>query len=262
MTIGKTKTIPYLLQNTRFYILAFTIISSLFAASWLRTHIASDQLFYIRTEQVFGYASMLCWYIALIISPLAALVGKNGVMLGVIFARRAIGVSAAYFALLHVTVATWGQLGGLKGLALPPGTFRTSLLLGVVALVILCIMAATSFNKVVVFMTPKRWKWLHRLGYIGGVLVILHVWLIGTHVAYVDTRIIAFVLLAILFGLESFRVASSLAKRYKELATLDVRLTIFICLWLLLMGLLLALPRLTTSYHSEHHAVHSGSGHV
>lgn len=240
-----------LLNNSRFYVLASTALLSVAVAAWLRLEIVSDQLFYIRLQQVYGMLCVLYWYVALIVSPLGYLIGKQRVVhLG--FARRAIGVSAAFFAVLHMLVALWGQLGGIDQIALLPSLFKWSIGGGFVAAVILLIMAATSFDAVVRYMTFPRWKWLHRLVYGGGILAVLHVWTIGTHVAYSGVQIAAYVALAILSGLEMFRVTTLLAGRHQELRNKASFVVFFLSVWCIWLTLLLSLPTLVQNYHSSH----------
>lgn len=241
-----------LFSNVRFYILAATLCISILVASLLQLQIPSDQLFLIRTEQVFGYLCILYWYVALLISPLQKRLGDRfGSSLSYLaFSRRAIGVSAFYFALLHVGISLWGQIGGLGSLLLLPDRFLWSVGFGTIALIILLLMAATSFNRIVAFMTLPRWKWLHRLGYLGGILAMLHLWMIGTHIAYIEFRAVIFVLLAMLLWLESLRLTDVLTKKYPTRHKRKVAIGIF--LWLVAMGLLLLLPTLVSS-NTDHH---------
>ena len=255
----KHRTLRSLPNNSRFYILSSSILLSLTISAWLRLQIPSDQLFYIRLEQVFGFLSICFLYTAVIISPLSKTVGKTGWMEHLIFARRAIGVSAAYFACLHAPVFLWGQVGGLSSIGLLPERFQFSFLIGVVSLAILLVMAVTSFDKVITFMTPKRWKLLHRLIYGGGILIILHVWMIGTHIAYSWVKVSAVVLLAIFFALESLRIAKNLTAKYRDLDTKEYLATIAFCIWVVWMTLLLSIPGVVKNYHSEHHSKHPSS---
>ena len=254
ITVMKKQKQYNLLYNLRFYVLASAVLLSVIAVAWLRLQIPSNQLFYIRTEQVFGLLCILYWYIAIVISPLGYVVGKQRIP-HLLFARRAIGVSAAYFALLHMAVALWGQLGGLSQLGLLPSLFKWSLLAGFIAVVILLIMAATSFDRVVSKMTFVRWKWLHRLVYLGGILAILHIWAVGTHLAYFGVQITAFVALAALGGLESYRLVTILANRHKELKGKDYFVTLVLVIWVIFMALVLAIPILVNNYHSGHHSI-------
>ncbi len=249
-----------LLSNSRFYILVFSALLSISAFAYLRLHISSDQLFYIRSQQVFGLLCIIYWYLALIISPIGYIVGKQRTK-HLEFSRRAIGVSAFYFAFLHGVVALWGQLGGIGQLQYLPSLFRWSLLGGLIAFLVLSIMAATSFDKVVSYMTFKRWKLLHRLVYIGGVLVILHIWTIGTHLAYWGVQLAAFIALAILAGLELFRI-SKVSKRLLQLDKAQMFI-LFISLWLAVVFLIFSIPTFVQNYHSKHtshNGSHSGSG--
>jgi len=240
----------HLLNNSRFYILCFSLLLSVMVFAWMRLQIPSDQLFYIRTQQIFGLIAILFWYFALVISPIGYVIGKQR-MKKVEFTRRAIGVSAFYFALLHSVIALWGQLGGLSQIQYLPTLFQWSLGGGAVALAVLTIMAITSFDKVVTFMTFRWWKWLHRLVYFGGILVILHIWTIGTHLAYTNVQIAALVGLIILSGLELFRVTKLLNRKYLKLARTEAA-TVFLALWVIVVGLVLAIPVLVDNYHSRH----------
>lgn len=248
-----------LIHNSRFYILVFTVLLSLMVLGWMRLQTPSDQLFYIRTQQAFGLLCVVYWYIALIISPLGCVIGKPRLR-HLAFARRAIGVSAFYFALLHGVIALQGQLGGFSQLQYLPSLFQWSLLGGAIACGILAIMAATSFDVVIRFMTFRKWKWLHRLVYIGGVLVILHVWSVGTHLAYAQIQIIAFAALALLSGLELFRVTKLLNEKRLHLDRSEAG-AMFAGLWIIVLVLILAIPALVQNYHSRHED-HGESSHT
>lgn len=261
----KHKTLSNLPNNSRFYVLTFSIVLSLAIAAWLRLQIASDQLYYIRLEQVFGFLSIAYLYLAVITSPLSKAIGETKPWVKLLlFSRRAIGVSAAYFALLHVTVSLWGQIGGLSGLGLLPERFGWSLFFGFIALAILFIMALTSFDKVVSYMTLRRWKLLHRLVYFGGILVILHVWIIGTHLAYSWLKITIFVALVIFFGLEALRIANNVAKKHSTMKPTKKKL-LAAAIWIFWVLLLVSLPLIIKNYHAENHhqggSSHQGATH-
>ncbi|MGH7218101.1 MAG: ferric reductase-like transmembrane domain-containing protein [Candidatus Microsaccharimonas sp.] len=239
-----------LLNNSRFYILCGSLLLSGIIFAWLRITIANDQLFYIRSQQIFGLLCIVFWYGAMIISPLGYVIGKQR-MKHIEFSRRAIGVSAFYFAVLHGGIALWAQLGGLSQLQYLPELFRWSLVAGAGALLILGVMAATSFDVVVKYMTPKRWKLLHRFVYGAGILVIIHIWSVGTHMAYSGVQIAAFVAIVVLLGLEFHRLARVLNDKYFHLAKTEA-ITIFITMWALGIALVLAIPALIQNYHSAH----------
>jgi sulfoxide reductase heme-binding subunit YedZ len=249
-----------LLNNSRFYILVSSVLLSLLLASWLRMEIAADRLYYIRLGQLFGLTSILYWYFAIILSPLSKLTGPRFGMRYLLFARRAIGVSAAYFAVLHAYLAFFQESGGFAGLSLLPGRFQWSLVFAVSALAILVLLAATSFDKIIMKMTFPRWKAMQRLIYVGGVLAVLHVWLTGTHIAYGWVQWVAFASLFVLFGLESWRAAKALGKKFASLAAVELFIILFISIWVSFTGLLLMLPKAAINYHSQH-LNHAEAGH-
>ncbi|HSX31848.1 MAG TPA: ferric reductase-like transmembrane domain-containing protein [Candidatus Saccharimonadales bacterium] len=257
------KTLRNLPNNNRFYILVFSFLLSVGVACLLRSTIASNQLFYIRLEQAYGFISIALLYTALIIAPLKRVIGGTHLwMQNLEFGRRAIGVAAAYFALLHAGIALWGQIGGLGGVGLLPGRFVMALTLGLVALVVLFLMAITSFDKVIAFMTFRRWKWLHRFVYAGGILIILHVWIIGTHSAYTWVQLTAFIPISLLFALEAWCTVSKFGLKYPEFKSKDYAITTALTLWAVASLLLFLLPTLVQSYHSKHatHSTNASSG--
>ncbi len=239
-----------LLNNSRFYVLAFSILLSIVVFSYFRITIQDDQLLAIRTQQVFGFLCLVYWYVALVISPLGNVIGKEKLRHWA-FARRAIGVSAFYFAALHGGIALFGQLGGIENLGSLPDIFKWSLLAGAGALFILGLMAATSFNSVVQYMTYRKWKWLHRFVYFAGVLVIIHVWMIGTHLAYTWVQLTALVALAILLALEFFVLTRTLNRKYFRLTRSEAG-AMYLTIWAVAMGIILAIPVLVDNYHSRH----------
>ncbi|MEO5949954.1 MAG: ferric reductase-like transmembrane domain-containing protein [Candidatus Saccharimonadales bacterium] len=239
-----------LLGNSRFYILVSSVLLSIIIAAYIRLQIPSDQLYYIRIQQLFGLFAIIYWLLALVISPIGYVIGKQRMKhLG--FARRAIGVSAAYFATLHGAVALWGQLGGLSALALLPPLFQWSIAGGAIGLFILLIMAATSFDKVISFMTFTKWKWLHRLVYIGFILVCLHIWTIGTHLAYMGVQWTAFTALVILSGLELFRTIKLVNDKYLHFEKREM-ITLFGASWVIIIFLISLTPVFVQNYYSKH----------
>ncbi len=230
--------------------MASSFLLSVAVIAYLRLQISGDQLFYIRTQQVFGFLCIIYWYIALIISPLGYVIGKHRTK-HIEFARRAIGVSAFYFALLHAAIALWGQLGGISQLQYLPSLFKWSLLGGTIALIVLLAMAATSFDKVVKFMTFRKWKWLHRLVYAAGILVILHIWSIGTHLSYTNIQIASFASLIVLSGLELARVTKLVNAKHLRLGKGGAAM-LFVSLWIFVVALIASIPMFIQNHHSRH----------
>lgn len=175
------KMLRSLLSNNRFWILAFAITLSVNIAGFVQLEVPSGSLQIIRIEQAYGFVSLGLLYAAIIISPLTKLFPRLPGKASIIHARRAIGVSAFYYAVLHAWITFFGQLNGFGGIEYLSGAYAWSLLLGAFALGVLTIMAVTSFDIVVAKMKFRRWKLLHRLVYFGSIAVLLHVLLIGPH---------------------------------------------------------------------------------
>ena len=242
---------PYtIFNNTRFYILLFSLLVSFIVFAYLRLTIESDQLLLIRTQQMYGALCLVFLYIALIISPAGQFFDKDRLAL-VNFSRRAIGVSACYFGALHAGIAFFGQLGGLSQMAYLPDTFIWSLSFGAIALFILLVLAGTSFDKVISWMGFEKWKLLHRLVYIAGVLVVVHVWMVGTHLAYSWSQLIGLSALSVLFGLEALRFTRYISAQRLHLGKAEL-LAVAVSLWVLMVVLVLAMPTLLQNYHSRH----------
>lgn len=246
-----------LLDNSRFYILASSFLLSLVIAAYLRLEIPNDQLFYIRLQQLFGLFCIFYWYIAMTASPIGYIIGKHRTK-KLEFARRAIGVSAFYFALLHSVVALFGQLDGLSQLTYLPDLFKWSLLGGLIALVVLLLLAVTSFDKVIKFMTFRKWKWLHRFIYIGGILAMLHIWTIGTHLAYGGVQIATFVALLVLVGLELYRIRKLINTKSLKFSNAEI-FVLFVASWAVIGVMILAIPYYINNYHSRHHSNETNS---
>lgn len=237
-------------SNIRAYILALAILVSIMVIAVLRLSTPSDQLFYIRTQQVYGLIAVLLLYGAVILTPLSKLFPKKSWMSVLLFARRAIGVSAAYFTILHTLIAVFDQVGGIANLNLLPKRFIVAFVLGGIATLVLLAMAATSFDVVIQKMTFKRWKQLHQLVYIAGIGIIIHVWLIGTHADINAIRLVSLIALGALFALESYRLVAKYAANFsgfqQKLAGVAIFTVLFGSLWLL--------PTFAGNYHSEHDA--------
>ncbi len=219
--------------------------------------IPPSSLRWIRLSEVFGLTALIYLYLALLATPLTrALPGFRYAPL-YLTARRAIGVSAFFFALLHTSISFWKLLGGFPGFAFLNTEYRVAILVGFTALVILAMMAATSFDAAVQFL-GRRWKMLHRLVYGAGVLVLIHALMLGSHFGDLSRGIpqLSFLLLAILFFLEARRADMYLAKRFPS--NLLVRrkptalLVVVLCVLFVVAELLPSSSRFSLGIHARH----------
>jgi sulfoxide reductase heme-binding subunit YedZ len=119
----------------------------------------------------FGFVACILLATVLAFTPLRVLFPHSRLALALNRHRRLVGVSAFFYALIHVIFQVLHE-GGWP-------TFFTDikkpfLLCGLVTFVILLILAATSFNFMVRWLGGRRWKNVHRLVYLAVPLAAYH----------------------------------------------------------------------------------------
>ena len=136
----------------------------------------------VRLEEFYAFAAVAFLYVALLASPLISAFPKLPVSVRAVYvkSRRALGVSAFLFGLLHGSIAFFVLLGGFGGLVNLPSQYLFPVSLGFTVLVILAALAATSFDYAVRAL-GRKWKMLHRLVYGVAVLVLIHALILGAH---------------------------------------------------------------------------------
>ncbi len=99
-----------------------------------------------------------------------------------IYSRRALGVSAFFFALFHSVIDYFYSLSGsIQSIYYLPDIQRFSFIFSIIALFVMFLMAITSTDKAVAWMGNKKWKTLHRLTYPAAGLIVFHTFMIGSH---------------------------------------------------------------------------------
>ena len=170
-----------LLNNSRFWILSFGLVCSLIIFGLVQQLVPAGTLQTIRLEQTYGFVALGLLFLALLATPLTKIFPKLPGKELYLHSRRAIGVLTFYYAALHASLAFFKQLKGFAGISYLDGKYETSLLVAVLALFILFLMAMTSTDWAVNTLTFKNWKKLHRFVYLAGLLVLVHIILVGTH---------------------------------------------------------------------------------
>ncbi|MDO8429359.1 MAG: ferric reductase-like transmembrane domain-containing protein [Candidatus Daviesbacteria bacterium] len=165
-----------LFSNIRFYILIFSLILSLSLYLLVTNGFLSATL-----TQTYALAAVTYLYIALLIGPLARVFKNLPLKAHFLKARRAVGVSAFYFASLHYFFAFTQTIGGLNSFLALDNQSRLAVGLGQISFLILLLLAVTSFDYMVERLTFNRWKTLHRLIYLVAFLIVIHALLLGTH---------------------------------------------------------------------------------
>ncbi len=188
-----------LFKNIRFYVLALTALISAY-------YLISIQSVVLLT-QTLALTAVFYLYLTLLAGPLTYTFKSLPYRVQYVKARRALGVSAFYFALLHTYFGFFKELGGFAVLPGLPVKYLIAISLNFISLLILALMASTANDFMIEKLGFVRWKALHRLVYIVGIFTLIHALLIGAHFQFLNTiSVISYILIAFLIGLEIPRI--------------------------------------------------------
>ncbi|MEA5097094.1 MAG: protein-methionine-sulfoxide reductase heme-binding subunit MsrQ [Burkholderiaceae bacterium] len=150
---------------------------------------------------------MLC--ITLTVTPLRCLSGWNWLS----GFRRLPGMYAFFYGVLHFGAYLWLRRSEDLGQIFGRIVSSPLLLTGFIALAIMLPLAATSTWRVFQMMGKTAWQWLHRLTYLGAVLVVAHYWLVKARMHDTTQPTLIAVIVAVLL---LFRLGWFLAHRSKR----------------------------------------------
>ena len=150
------------------------------------------------------------WTLAavLALSPLRTLLPRSRVVGALNRHRRAIGVTACVYGLLHLSAHILYE-GGWDGFV--RSLSKPFIWYGLAGLSILCVLASTSNNFSIRKLGGRNWKRLHRLAYLAAAILIYHQAIAGK-----GHWQIARWLLFPLAILQAARVIKTLAKKWKR----------------------------------------------
>jgi hypothetical protein len=211
----------------RKYITLIIVILSVLASALIYLAVVaiteSSGLRISRLTQIFALAAIGLLYVTVAIRPLHALIPNWQNFSRVVIMRSGLGLATTYFALLHVVLGFFGQLGGFNGLAFLNGRYLLAVALGFITLVGLILIALTGqFRKVFTRTIP--------IGYILSVLVLVHALMLGNHFSNILEFIpqlffTSLIALLILYGLWADKIIGqrhSFAQRFSPLTTLSL----------------------------------------
>ncbi len=161
-------------------ILLFSFLASAAIYLALTQSIPSGTLLHIKIEEWYGFLSIAFLFLAALAGPLYRVFPGAPLKSLYFGSLGGFGISAFYFALLHTIVAFFYLLYGFAGIPfLIPGDL-VSALCGFLALLILALLAGTSFTWAMKALGPA-WKKLHRFVYVAILATLIHLLLIGNH---------------------------------------------------------------------------------
>ena len=175
-----------------------------------------DVLILVGIGEAYGLLAAGFLYLTLLVTPLTLafprLPGKETLFL----ARRGLGLSVVVFSLPHALVSFLGPLQGFAGIPFFDPFTAWALVLGLASLLIVVLLGATAWDGAVKGLGQRRWKFLHRLVYLAGLLVFVHLILVGPH--YTSTRgpwmFATLVLVGLLAVLQARRFDTWWAKKF------------------------------------------------
>ncbi|GKT21396.1 protein-methionine-sulfoxide reductase heme-binding subunit MsrQ [Acidovorax sp. SUPP3334] len=108
--------------------------------------------------------------LALAVTPLRVITGTPALARF----RRMLGLFVYFYAVLHLMAYAWLDMGfDWPEIVYDIGK-RPFILVGTLAIVLLTLLAATSFNRAIRWIGAKRWQALHRIVYLVAGLALLH----------------------------------------------------------------------------------------
>jgi sulfoxide reductase heme-binding subunit YedZ len=205
MNTGLRSTLSHWRHGIRLYIAIAIVLVSLEGWWWASVSYGGSNLFAIRLEELYAWLSLGLLAVAISIGPFYKIFNNAAGRSLMFDARRLLGIGAAWFAALHVTLVYSVQFRFISPLNLP-GEYQSSFLVGTIALIVLLAMAFTSFDVAMKAM-GIWWFRLHRLVYLAALMVLLHSFMIGVHALETRVLIMLGLLAAVIFGLEAAAIA-------------------------------------------------------
>lgn len=134
----------------------------------------------VTARQLYGLWALGLLLASMLLGPLTSVLPWMPFKASLMYGRRAAGVSALLFALLHVAVYAWSLLRwGWRAFYTPGLLWVIGLALGIVVLADMFALGFTSRDGAVKSMGGRTWKRLHRTVYAALGLVLLHAILVG-----------------------------------------------------------------------------------
>ncbi len=215
-----------LYKNIRFYVVLASVTCSIAIYAYIQATIPEGSFQSIRLSQIYGLTAMTLLYFTLLAGPFCFAFRHLPHRGWYLRSRRALGVATFYFGCLHAYQTFFHQLGGFAGLGFLSPRYLLAVGLSFTALLMLAVLASTSFDAMIRLLTYRRWKLLHRLAYVIGVLVLVHALLLGTHFANLRGLVaqLYFFGVAFLLILQARRVDFHLQRRFSVRAPQHITL--------------------------------------
>ena len=152
----------------RFVFLACLVPLAVLAWQWRHHEFGVNSIEYV--ERYLGRCTLRLLLLTLSITPLRRIPGLGGL----IRVRRMLGLYTFFYGCIHglyyfAADAQWDRQVIVDDL-----THRRFFIFGMLALLSMAPLAATSSDRAIRWMGGKRWQWLHRLIYLSAIFAIVH----------------------------------------------------------------------------------------
>lgn len=132
--------------------------------------------------RMFGLSALGGLYLVLLLGVLRVYFPKLKINTLLLHASRGFGLATFMLACLHLLCAFIANLDGkLNALQFLSTRHQVALGLSSAAFIILFLLAITSVDRIIAWMSFSRWKKLHRFVHLAVILVLFHAFLIGSH---------------------------------------------------------------------------------
>ena len=145
-------------------------------------------------RQLYGLWALGLLITSMLIGPLTSVLKPIPLRAHLVLGRRAIGVACFFFAVLHAlsytgTLLAFGGIDLFVSEATAEGVlWIVGLVIGAVMLTTLAALAVTSFDRMVTWVGPKRWRALHQATYFILPLALIHAVLMGADFGFHRAR--------------------------------------------------------------------------
>lgn len=207
-------------KGVRLYIGLFTILITAEVFWYTSAVYGGSSLAGIRLQEIYAWIALSLLLLTISIGPAYKVFARLPAKSIVFDARRMLGVSAAWFATLHVSISYFDQFNGANPLNLP-AIYKQAFIVGSIALIILLAMTATSFNAA--FRRLGIWWFrIHRLVYLAILLVLFHAFNIGVHATSLPFIGTLAIVIGLVFGMHFYLMFGSKGKPATNLQSLTL----------------------------------------
>jgi DMSO/TMAO reductase YedYZ heme-binding membrane subunit len=205
----------FLLKHIRQAVYILNAVIGIGAYYYVTKTVSSPTLQNIRLAEIYGFVAVILLYLALLASPLYKAFPAAPLKSIYMPARPAFGVSAFFFAAAHSFIGFFKLFGGFPGLGFLSSRYLLGIAFSAAALLILAVMAATS-NSYSRERLGKIWKRIHNFVHLAGALIIIHVFMLGTHFRDLSRPIPQIFFYAVLFllVLEALRMDKAYQEKF------------------------------------------------